>query len=249
MYLDIIRIETEPGREQPTIAGKPKEEALMKKSTQTFRVLLAGVLLLTGCAAGGMTDVKKTGFLADYGQLTPGGHDRAALVYIKPGVDYKAYDKLMFERIVVLLSDSAEYRAVDPTLLKEMTDYYQNALFNAFKDGYQIVDQPGPGVLRVRVAITQLKPSNPAANTLSTIIPVGIVAAGAAKVVSGDNLGTGEAATEMEVLDSISGERLAAAVDRRQGGKGMFRGKWEDTTDAFDFWAKRFRQRLDEMSK
>lgn len=221
----------------------------MQKSTQRFGALLAGVLLLTGCAAGGMTDVKKTGFLTDYGQLKPGGDDRAALVYIKSGVDYKTYNKLMFERIVVLLSDSAEYRAVDPATLKEMTDYYQNALFNAFKDGYEIVDQPGPGVLRVRVAITQLKPSNPTANTLSTIIPVGIVAAGATKAVSGDNLGTGEAATEMEVLDSVSGERLAAAVDRRQGGKGVFRGKWEDTKEAFDFWAKRFRQRLDEMRK
>ena len=28
-----------------------------------------------------------------------------------------------------------------------------------------------------------------------------------------------EAATEIEVVDSISGDRLAAAVDRRQGGK------------------------------
>jgi hypothetical protein len=48
------------------------------------------------------------------------------------------------------------------------------------------------------------------------------------------------------MLDSVTGERLAAAVDKRQGGKGVFRGKWEDTKEAFDFWAKRFRQRLDE---
>jgi hypothetical protein len=102
-------------------------------------------------------------------------------------------------------------------------------------------------VLRVRVAITELKPSNPTANTLSTIIPVGIVVSGAAKAVSGDNLGTGEAGTEMELLDSITGERLAAAVDKRQGGKMVFRGKWEDAKDAFDYWAQRFRQRLDEM--
>jgi len=26
----------------------------------------------------------------------------------------------------------------------------------------------------------------------------------------------------------------------------VFRGKWEDTKEAFDFWAKRVRQRLDE---
>jgi hypothetical protein len=205
------------------------------------------VALLAGCAASGMKDVQKTGFLSDYSQLQPGGDDRAALVFIKPGVDFKPYTKLMFERFIVLFSDNAEYREIDPAMLKEMTDYYQNAVFTAFKDGYEIVDQPGPDVLRVRVAITGLKPSNPTANTLSTIVPVGMVVSGATKAVSGDNLGTGEAATEIEVLDSVTGERLAAAVDKRQGGKGVFRGKWEDTKDAFDYWAKRFRQRLDEM--
>jgi len=218
----------------------------MKRGICWWVGLLAGALLLAGCAASGMKDVQKTGFLSDYSQLKPGGDDRAALYYIKPGVDLKPYNKLMFERFVVLLSDSAEYREIDPAMLKELTDYYQNAVFTAVKDGYEIVDQPGPGVLRVRVAITQLKPSNPTTNTLSTIVPVGMVVAGATKATSGDNLGTGEAGTEFEMLDSVTGERLAAAVDKRQGGKGVFRGKWEDTKEAFDTWAKRFRLRLDE---
>lgn len=218
----------------------------MKRGSYWPGVLLVSALLLAGCAASGMKDVEKTGFLNNYSQLQPGGDDRAALVYIKPDANFKQYNKLMFERIVVLLSDSAATREIDPAMLKELTDYYQNALFNAVKDGYEIVDQPGPGVMRVRVAITELKPSSPVANTMSTIIPVGIVAAGATKAVSGDNLGTGEAGTEFEMLDAMTGERLAAAVDKRQGGKMVFRGKWEDTKDAFDFWAKRFRQRLDQ---
>lgn len=221
----------------------------MQRSVKWFGMPLVAVLLLAGCSASGMKSVERTGFLTNYEQLTPGGDDRAALVYLKPGVDYKAYNKLMFQRIVVLLSDSAENRAIDPALMKELTDYYQDALFNAVRDGYQIVDQPGPGVLRVRVAITEMKPSNPTTNTLSTIVPVGMIVAGATKAASGDNLGTGEAGTEIELLDSLTGERLAAAMDRRQGGKGVFRGKWEDTKEAFDFWARRFRQRLDEMRK
>ncbi len=222
---------------------------MKKKNTMWFWVLLAGALLLAGCAASGMKDVQKTGFLSDYSQLKPGGDDRSALYYVKPGADLKPYNKLMFDRFVVLLSDSAQFREIDPAMLKELTDYYQNAVFTAVKDGYMIVDQPGPGVLRVRVAITELNPSNPTTNTLSTIVPVGMIVAGATKATSGDNLGTGEAGTEFELLDSVTGERLAAAVDKRQGGKGVFRGKWEDTKDAFDYWAKRFRQRLDEARK
>lgn len=219
----------------------------MKKQVVRFGLLSASVIMLAGCAAGGMKNVETTGFLGNYSQLQAGVADRAALSYVKPGVDLKKYNKIMFERIVVMLSAQAETKELDPAMLKELTDYYTQALFTAVKDGYEVVDQPGPDVLRVRVAITGLKPSKPVANTMSTIIPVGMVVAGATKAVSGDNLGTGEASTEFELLDSMSGERLAAAVDRRQGGKAVFRGKWEDTKDAFDFWAKRFRERLDEV--
>lgn len=218
-----------------------KKEAVLR----TMAVVL--FLVLAGCAASGMKDVRQSGFLGDYSQLKPGADDQAALVYFKPGVDFKGYDKLMFERVVVLLSSEAESQQVDPAILKEMTDYYQNSLFEAVKNDYQIVDTPGPGVMRVRVAITELHPSSPVSNTLSTIVPVGIVVAGATKAVSDENLGTGEAGTEFELLDAVSGERLAAAVDRRQGGKGVFRGKWDDTKDAFDYWAKRFSMRLGEM--
>jgi hypothetical protein len=221
----------------------------MNKNLYWSGLFLVAMLLLSGCAASGMKDVKQTGFLGDYSQLQPGGDDRAALIYVNPGVDFKMYDSLMFERVTVYLSPEAESRAIDPAILVELTDYYQNSLISAVKDGYKVVDQPGPGVMRVRVAITDMKPSNPTANTLSSIIPVGMVVAGATKAVSDANLGTGEAATEMEVLDSMTKERLAAAVDRRQGGKAAFRGKWEDTKRAFEYWAKRFRQRLDEARK
>ena len=221
----------------------------MEIKVKLFRVLLGGALLLAGCAASSMEDVQQSGFLGDYSQLQEGGNDQAAQVYFKPGVDFTQYDKLMFDRVVVLLSNTTENRQVDAVMRKELTDYYQNALYAAFKDGYQIVYDPAPGVLRVRATITDLKASNPTVNTLSTLVPVGIVVSGATKAVSGDNLGTGEAASEIDVLDALTGERLAAAVDRRQGGKGVFRGEWEDAKEAIDFWAKRFRQRLDEMRR
>ena len=49
------------------------------------------------------------------------------------------------------------------------------------------------------------------------------------------------------VLDTMSKERLTAAIVCRQDGKAAFRGKWLDTQQTFDFWAMSFRERLDEM--
>jgi hypothetical protein len=228
---------------------RKQRKEMMKRVFRFFKIaaILTSAIGLAGCAASGMKDVKQTGFLGNYGQLQPGGDDRAALIYVNPDVDFKPYTKLMFERVSVFLSPTLESREIDPTILKELTDFYQNALLEAVKGGYEVVDQPGPDVLWVRVAITDVVPSNPTANTMSSIIPVGMVVAGATKAVSDANLGTGEAATEMEVLDSMTKERLAAAVDRRQGGKSAFRGKWVDTKQAFEYWAKRFRERLDDL--
>ena len=219
----------------------------MKKNFYCFSVLLVSAMFLFGCSAGGMKNVEQSGFLKDYSQLKAGGDDAAALTYYMPGSDFKPYTKIMFERVSVVLSASSEGNEVDPAMLVELTNYYQKALVDAVKDGYEVVDQPGPDVLWVRAAITDVVPSNPTANTMSSIIPVGMVVSAAAKATSDANLGTGEAATEMEILDSVSKQRLAAAVDRRQGGKAAFRGQWVDTEQAFDYWAKRFRERLDSL--
>ena len=200
----------------------------MRKQRVWLGVLLVVVFLLGGCAAGGMDDVEESGFLVDYSQLTPGGEDRAALTYVDPDVDFKNYDALMFDRVSVWLSPEAEIRDVDPAVFKKMSDYFLNALVKAVEDGYTVVDQPGPNVIRVRAAITDVEPSDPVAKALSV-----------------DNIGTGGAEAEIELLDSMSSERLAAAVDRRQGAQPASRDVWEDTKDAFDYWARRFRERLD----
>ena len=221
----------------------------MKNNLLSLSVLLVSAMFLFGCSAGGMKNVQQSGFLNDYSQLKAGGDDNAALNYYMPGADFKSYSKIMFERVTVVLSASSKGNEVDPTMLVELTNYYQKALVDAVKDGYEVVDQPGPDVLWVRVAITDVVPSNPFSNTMSSIVPVGMVVSAAAKATTDANMGTGEAATEIEVLDSMSKQRLAAAVDRRQGGKAAFRGKWVDTEQAFDYWAKRFRERLDELRK
>ena len=204
----------------------------MRKLRYCTGLLLIAVFLLGGCAAVGMDDVEESGFLVDYSQLTPGGEDRAALTYVDPDVDFKKYDSLMFDRVSVWLSPEAENRDVDPAVFKKMSDYFLNALVKAVEDGYTVVDQPGPNVIRVRAAITDVEPSDPVAKALSV-----------------DNIGIGGAEAEMELLDSMSSERLAAAVDSRRGGKPASRGVWEDTKDAFDYWAGRFRERLDKARR
>lgn len=208
-------------------------------------VLLA--LMNIGCASTGMNKVEKNGFLDDYSQLRPGEGDQPAYGYSRPGADLSKYDKIIIEKVCVCLPGQEDSSDLEPILLREFADYYDQAITSAVFDRYKIVDEPGPGVLRIRVAITDVKPSSPIINTISSVSPLGISISLATKIFSGKNLGTGEAASEIEVLDSVTGERLVADVDRRQGGKMIFRGKWTDTQNAFDHWANRLRIKLESM--
>ncbi len=59
----------------------------------------------------------------------------------------------------------------------------------------------------------------------------------------------GRAGVEAEILDGVTGQRLAAAVDRRAGTKTLRGGvsKWSDVQNAFDYWSEKLRTRLTEL--
>jgi hypothetical protein len=54
---------------------------------------------------------------------------------------------------------------------------------------------------------------------------------------------------EAELLDSLTGERLAAAVDRRVGQTRVRTGAgtWEDVEESFDHWSEMLAARLQEL--
>jgi hypothetical protein len=51
---------------------------------------------------------------------------------------------------------------------------------------------------------------------------------------------------EGELLDTATGKRIAAVIDRRAGTKSLSGGfsRWGDVQDAFSFWARRMQTNL-----
>jgi hypothetical protein len=84
------------------------------------------------------------------------------------------------------------------------------------RDVYPVVDEPGPDVLRLRIAITDLVPTKPVLNTAETVLG-GRLASSASRAITGTDLFVGEVAIEAEALDSITGEREIALVERKFG--------------------------------
>ena len=238
------------------------------RSTRLALVALFSLAAATGVAAAAdadsdqFGDYKSVGFLSDYSQLKPEGGDSKAFIARYTGKDADKYDKLLIDRIKVYFKDADEAQGIDPTDLKALTDYFHAAIVKAMGDAYPVVTEPGPDVLRLRIAVTNLVPNNPAASVITLAVPflwLADAGTGVAKGNTGSTAFVGEATIEMEVMDSASNKQLAAYIETRIGTKynwveGVKEGvtdyaraysTWAYTRQAMDEWAKFLRARLD----
>ncbi len=208
-------------------------------------ILLMSIFLLAGCAAQQLRSYEMSGFLRNYAGFEPGGEGQPNLVYLNPGRDLRKYNKVLINHVVVYFNPQSENREIDPVQLNQLTEYFHQALVDALKDRYPIVDRPGEGVLRIRAAITDVEPGKPVAGAATTVVPVGAAVSLIKKTTTGSNMAVGRASMEIELADSLTGARLAAAVDRLEGGKKVVSGKWSAIEEAFEHWAQKLRVWLD----
>jgi len=214
-------------------------------------VLLMGMILVGGCAT---TDSAKTGavaanagFLGDYSaKLEPGPEGGAKLRWLKPGVDFANYNKVMLDSVVFFFADDSEYKGMDPQELKEIADAANLQLVNTLKEKYPVVATPGPDVVRIRFAITELKQSRPAVSAVTSVVPIGLGVSLVKKGATGSWSGSGSTGAELMALDSTTNEVIAAAKDDRAAGFTERFTKWGSAEEAFKFWAERVKLFLDQ---
>jgi Protein of unknown function (DUF3313) len=206
-------------------------------------VILGLVFILTvGC----VQQSQYSGFLKDYPQFSPGkkGVDN---VYVEEGVDFTKYNKIMMDQVVFYFKKDAEYQGIHPDELVTISEAFHKAMAEALGNDYPLVGEPGPGVLRLRTAITDVEASNPGMSIISTVVPIGLALSTIKKATTGEHTGVGKASLEVEMLDSSTNERIGAAVDTKEGSKLSGVTKWGSVNEAFEFWAKRLRAWLDEI--
>lgn len=214
-------------------------------------IALIGVSLsTTGCNAvrSRRKAPKEVGFLGDYSRLKANPDFPAKLVYINPEAAWTSYNAIEIDSVTLWRTGQTGH------LSEEVRQNILNIVYKALHDKlgaqFTIVNQAGPGVLRLRAALTEAKGANVPARTVSTIVPqlhmISMVVGMSADVV----VTVGEATVEAEIVDSITGRRLAAAVDQRAGTKAisgrMFK-KWGDFEAAAEFWAESLTRTLTKL--
>jgi len=191
------------------------------------------VMIISLCLSAGAAYAKQeySGFLVDYSQLKPGPKGGIARVYRRDGVDYKKYSKIMMDHVVFYFKDDAADKGIDPLEMAELSHKFHKEVQAALRGSYPLVEEPGPDVMRVRVAITNLELPKRSLKSIMT----------------GKGPGVGEISMEFESLDSVTGQRIAAGVDQRTGTRLESLRRFSTAEDAFKFWAQRLRLRMDEV--
>lgn len=208
----------------------------MKTTHVMTNVVLAAVIGIFAFSGCGSVEQSRTGFLSDYSRLREVSNENYRYV------DERAVDKyssfIVDEVKVHFFTGASAVKAksegkVTAQDLKDLTNYFHSAIVKAISDsGRKVVYQTGPGVARIRVALTDIKETS-ALNVLPQASLLGA--------------GIGGAAMEAEVIDSVTGKQIGAVVEVRKGSRVPFSnlGDWGTAKGVMDHWANQLKERLE----
>ncbi len=200
--------------------------------TERLMLRFSLLVLLQACATP-VTEQPRVGFISDYSRLERTGD--GAWLYTSTRVG--EFSKFRIDGPDILFTEDSEFseqfRAGE---LDELSTYFRERLARTLSedDGYEIVEQTGPGVATIRIGLTAVDASIGALN-----VSLATKATGA---------GLGGAAMEGEMIDSVTGEQIAAAVQWGSGDRVLRAGltRLGDAKLQINRWTRRLRERVDE---
>ena len=197
----------------------------MNKTNLLMMFAVGAMITQCGCESKQM---EQTGFLSDYSRLEPVSDEM--LRYFNPNLPLSKYKRFIIDPVEIYASESkltAEEK-------KELTSFMESQIRSSLGSKYPTTRSPGPGVGKIRVALTDIDKSSAVMN----ILPATKVA----------GTGLGGAAMEAELVDSVTGEQIGAIMEYQKGSRLSLEGlsKYGDAKAVMKGWAKRFRKRLDE---
>ncbi|MBT7443287.1 MAG: DUF3313 domain-containing protein, partial [Methylococcales bacterium] len=169
-----------------------------------------------------------TGFLSNYDKLSP--KNSHSFFYFNQTDHWP--QKIYFEPITVLTSKNSQ--TIPKKYIKMLASYFEYAMREAVEKNIIILEQPTPDCIHVRTAIADLESANPVKNFFSRrfmLVPIDF----------------GTAAIEGELINTQTGEQLAAIIDHQVGSvfsSPFHHAEWGDVMQAFDSWAKQLNKLL-----
>ena len=231
-----------------------KRNTNLRLSTAIAATLCAGVLM-AGCAqtTGESPNIIQrvqgeapaapppNGFLGnDYSLLQPAAANpgqKAALAYINPNANFTAFNKILISPVTYWADNDSTLPADQQQIL---CNYFYTVLEKELGQNFMLVNEPGPGVARLDVALIDASSAVPVLRTISTIVPQARVLSTIKYGLTGTYAFVGSATGAAKLTDSVSGQLLAAWEDVQFGTAAVKNAgvwQWGDAEHAMDYWA------------
>lgn len=214
----------------------------MKFKTSLF-ILLGAVLCLPGqLFAASPSD---SGFFADDIKFEKHPDRRNVYRYLKEDFALGKYDKVVIAPVEIWIDPDSPYQGVQANGIKAMSDDLREIMISALEPDYPVVKHAGENTIGVRLAVTGIKMKKKKRGFLS-FIPIGMAEAAAEDDML-DKASLTDAIIEADLIDTRTGERIVALVDRNMAAElSDNKHDWKEVEEVFAYYAKRFRKSLDE---
>lgn len=191
----------------------------------------------------------ESGFLTNYADLSRGENGRASFVYRAPALDVRGYDSILLDHVTLWRDAERGFGSIPDADLDRLALRLFTDLWEALDADYEMVSEPGRGVLRVAVAITDVGRANAPMDVYSADVDARERVEHTSGALGDPVRGfLANASLELELTDSVSRRVLAAALDRRLAERvedGRF-DDWAEVEWGFDAWAQLLATRLRE---
>ena len=125
----------------------------MKTTLRVILTVAASLVALPALA-------EDSGFLSDYSLLKARDGDSALdRVYLAEGIEDKLekFNTVMVDQPEIFIADDTKYKGAKPDALAQLASTMRFAMMERLeKGGYNVTDEPGPNVLFMRWAVTNL---------------------------------------------------------------------------------------------
>jgi hypothetical protein len=214
----------------------------------TATLFLAG--MLTGCSVTQKEAVEKSslsssGFLGpDYSRLAPGGEGQTSLRYINPSAQWTQYNKILVMPVSFWGNEATKIPLADQQAL---CNFLYQALRDQLGKKFRLVEQPGPGVMVVQVALTDVEAATPVLRSVTMVVPQARALSTLKYLATGTYPFVGAAQAEAKITDGGTGELLGEWVDRRVGSGNIqtaAQWQWGDVENVMNTWSAMAAEKL-----
>ncbi len=217
-----------------------------------------GLGALAGCVStdlvGGSTkrmdvDIPRDAFLPRPDLLGRTKGTLWTLTYFRRGTDFGKYRSIFVDPVEILAGPASRIASLPEEQREALADTFSADVVSALRTSCHVAPRPGPGVIRVRLALSDATASNAVVKTVANYTPYVMIAykVGSRTFNSGVGYFSGTATAEAYATDAATGDLLWQGVDRRGGTTALLQDttdNWLDVHHAFQAWAGQFVTKL-----